>query len=122
MKGQAELIRYADDFVILVKNEKDARRIMDVIPKRLGKYGLTMNLGKSRMINFSRPSNEEGSRNTFNFLGFKHFWGKSLRGNDIIVRKHPVKVSAMASRQSMNGLNAIGIGLWRSNLRPFLLN
>jgi group II intron reverse transcriptase/maturase len=111
LKGQAELIRYADDFVILVKNEKDAGIIMDVIPKRLGKYGLTMNLEKSRMINFSRSSNERGSRNTFNFLGFKHFWGKSLRGNDIIVRK-------TSSKSFCKGIKAIHEWIKRNRHRP----
>ena len=42
LKGEAFLIRYADDFVIGVAREDDARRIMEVLPKRMSKYGLTV--------------------------------------------------------------------------------
>ena len=42
LKGKALLIWYADDFVIRTTREDDARRIMEVLPKRMGKYGLTV--------------------------------------------------------------------------------
>ncbi len=42
LKGHAFLIRYADDFVIGVAREDDARRILEVLPKRMSKYGLTI--------------------------------------------------------------------------------
>jgi RNA-directed DNA polymerase len=42
MQGKAYLIRFADDFVILFTHESDARRVMEVLPKRFGKYGLTV--------------------------------------------------------------------------------
>ena len=41
LAGHAVLIRYADDVVIAFSSEADARRVMDVLPKRFGKYGLT---------------------------------------------------------------------------------
>ncbi len=42
LKGRAFLIRYADDFVMGFAGEEDARRVLDVLPKRFGKYGLTL--------------------------------------------------------------------------------
>ncbi len=90
LNDRAEIIRYADDFVILVKNENDARRIMDVLPKRLGKYGLEMNMDKSRIVDFSRPDGSKG-KDSFNFLGFTHFWGKSRKGNIVVKRKTSTK-------------------------------
>ena len=48
LKGEAFLIRYADDFVIGVAREDDARRIMEVLPKRMSKYGLTVHPEKTR--------------------------------------------------------------------------
>ncbi len=39
MRGPAHLIRYADDFVIVFGDESDARRVMEVLPKRFGKSG-----------------------------------------------------------------------------------
>jgi hypothetical protein len=42
LKGRSFLIRYADDFVMGFSCEEDARRVMDVLPKRFEKYGLTI--------------------------------------------------------------------------------
>ena len=52
LKGEAFLIRYADDFVIGAAREEDARRIMEVLPKRMSKYGLTVHPEKTRLIRF----------------------------------------------------------------------
>ena len=83
LKGKAFLIRYADDFVIGVAREDDARRIMDVLPKRMSKYGLTVHPEKTRLVWFQPPqadtSDAEGGERpeptTFDFLGFTHYWG-----------------------------------------------
>src|SRR5262249_2391587 len=40
--GRAVLIRYGDDAVIIFAQERDAQRVLDVLPKRLAKYGLTL--------------------------------------------------------------------------------
>jgi group II intron reverse transcriptase/maturase len=95
LKGKAFLIRYADDFVIGTSREDDARRIMDVLPKRMSKYGLTVHPEKTRLIRFhpertSEPSDEAGTDpepRTFDFLGFTHYWGRSRRGFWVIKRK-----------------------------------
>ena len=50
--GRAHLIRYADDAVIIFEQERDARRVLDVLPKRLAKYGLTLHPEKTRLVDF----------------------------------------------------------------------
>ena len=42
LRQRAFLIRYADDFVIGFRDQRDAQRVMEVLPKRFGKYGLTV--------------------------------------------------------------------------------
>jgi RNA-directed DNA polymerase len=95
LKGEAFLIRYADDFVIGVAREDDARRIMDVLPRRMSKYGLTVHPEKTRLIRF-RPAAAGDSAieardlsepRTFDFLGFTHYWGRSHRGGWVVKRK-----------------------------------
>ncbi|MGH8480235.1 MAG: reverse transcriptase domain-containing protein, partial [Gammaproteobacteria bacterium] len=54
LKGRALLIRYADDFIIGCELEEDARRLMEVLPKRMGKYGLSLHPEKSRLVRFHR--------------------------------------------------------------------
>jgi RNA-directed DNA polymerase len=81
LKGKAFLIRYADDFVIGTIREDNARRIMEVLPKRMGKYGLTVHLEKTRLVRFT-PNEPEDSETppamlslpaTVDFLGFTHY-------------------------------------------------
>jgi hypothetical protein len=55
LKGRAFLVRYADDFVMGFVCEEDARRVLAVLPKRFGKYGLTIHPDKTRLVPFLRP-------------------------------------------------------------------
>jgi group II intron reverse transcriptase/maturase len=88
LKGRTFLVRFADDFVIGCELESDARRIMAVLPKRFGRYGLTIHPEKTTMVPFGKPTPIWRHRNgTFDFLGFTHFWGKSRKGNGVIKRK-----------------------------------
>jgi group II intron reverse transcriptase/maturase len=87
LRGGAQLVRYADDFVIVFAREDDARRVMDVLPKRLAKYGLTMHPTKTRLIQFRPPGPGRGEPGTFDFLGFTHFWAKSRKGRWVVKRK-----------------------------------
>ena len=86
LRGRAHLVRYADDAVLLFEYEEDARRVMAVLPQRLGKYGLTLHPDKTRLVPFKRPDRmwlprdgEDGpdEPGTFDFLGFTIHWGKS---------------------------------------------
>jgi group II intron reverse transcriptase/maturase len=90
--GRAFLVRYADDFIIGFTDERDARRVMDVLPKRFGKYGLTIHPEKTRLVRFNRPTRfgdppHGGKPETFDFLGFTHYWGRSWRGYWVVQRK-----------------------------------
>jgi group II intron reverse transcriptase/maturase len=88
--GRAELVRYADDVVILFAREDDARRVMDVLPKRLGRHGLTLHPEKTRLIDFRRrpPGREPRERapRSFDLLGFTICWGRSRKGR-LVVKK-----------------------------------
>lgn len=95
LKGPAFLIRYADDFVIGVAREDDAQRIIKVLPQRMSKYGLTVHPEKTRLVRFQPPEDDDSAtpeRNhseprTFDFLGFTHYWGRSLQGARVVKRK-----------------------------------
>jgi hypothetical protein len=94
LKGRAFLVRYADDFVMGFACEADARRVLDVLPKRLGKYGLTVHPEKTRLVRFERPDRAAGTGSrevpqpeSFDFLGFTHFWSRSLKGNWVVKRR-----------------------------------
>jgi len=90
LKGKSFLIRFADDFIIGFEHEADARRVMDVLPKRFSRYDLTIHPEKTKLVRFIQPLASEKTdkdNGTFDFLGFTHFWAKSLHGYWIIKRK-----------------------------------
>jgi RNA-directed DNA polymerase len=93
LAGRAFLIRYADDFVMPFSHEADARRVLEVLPKRFAKYGLTFHPDKTRLVPFRRPSQPPGSAaagpqpGTFDLLGFTHYWGRSRRGGWVVQRR-----------------------------------
>jgi RNA-directed DNA polymerase len=94
LKGRAFLIRYADDFVMGFPCEEDARRVLDVLPKRFGKYGLAIHPDKTRLVAFRPPAastpddpRQGCSAGTLDLLGFTHYWGRSRRGVWVVQRR-----------------------------------
>jgi group II intron reverse transcriptase/maturase len=92
LQGRAELVRYADDFVIVFAESEDARRVLEVLPKRFGKYGLTLHPEKTRLIDFRRPGGgpkgpTDRSSRSFDLLGFAHFWGRSRKGVPVVKKR-----------------------------------
>ena len=90
MKGRCFIIRWADDFIIGFELESDARRVMEVLPKRFARFGLALHSEKTTMIPFRKPSlnNKAGTKKgTFDFLGFTFFWARSRRGYWVIKKK-----------------------------------
>jgi RNA-directed DNA polymerase len=93
MRGRTVLVRYADDFVIVFEQEADARKVTDVLPKRFEKYGLTIHPDKSRLVQFKRPTStppkgdRRGDCETFDLLGFTHFWARSRNAFWVVMLK-----------------------------------
>jgi len=98
LEGKAELIRFADDYVVLIEKERDAHRILSVLPKRFGRYGLTLHDQKTQLVDFCRPYGDRKSK-TFDFLGFTHYWGKSKKGHRVVKRKTAKKKLKLAVRK-----------------------
>ena len=95
LNGHSFLIRFADDFAMGFSCEEDARRVLEVVPKRFEKYGLAIHPDKTRLVPFERPSDRPQRSGTslrvppgtFDLLGFTHYWGRSRRGYWVVKRK-----------------------------------
>jgi len=95
LRGRGFLVRFADDFVMCFEREVDAQRVMEVVVKRLAKYGLAVHPGKTRQVTFRRPPRDDGGAGgtratrpgTIDLLGFTHYWGRSRRGYWVIKKK-----------------------------------
>lgn len=114
--GPAFLVRYADDFVIVFKSKRDAERVLAVLPKRFGKYGLTLHPGKTQLVRFERPPRGGAPRRadrpgTFYLLGFTHHWGRSHKGHWVVKRK-------TEKSRLKRGIRAIYLWCKRNRHRP----
>ena len=101
MRGEAYLIRYADDFIVGFELESDARRYQTVLPKRLARYSLSVAEDKTKLIRFGRFARREcqrrgeGAPQTFDILGFTHYCGTSRAGR--------FKLKRMTSTKKLRG-------------------
>jgi len=90
LRGRALLVRYADDAVFLLARKEDAERVLEVLPKRFGKYGLRLHPTKTRLVPFHRPDREDGAPDgpaTFDLLGFTHHWDLSRKGKWVVKKR-----------------------------------
>ena len=96
IRGYSELVRYADDYVIMVQYKDDADKIMKALENRFNRYKLTLHPDKTKVFSFGRfESNnakyQNRKANTFDFLGFTHFCGKTRQGYFTVGRKTAMK-------------------------------
>jgi group II intron reverse transcriptase/maturase len=91
--GNLVVVRYADDLVVGFQNRTDAERFLNEFRERLTKFGLELHPEKTRLIEFgtsaerNRKRRGEGKPETFTFLGFTHYCGKTRNGTSTIFRK-----------------------------------
>jgi RNA-directed DNA polymerase len=105
IRGAAHEIRFADDAVLCFQYKEDAEKVMEVLPKRFAKYGLTLHPEKTRLLEYGRSAEGKAKRSgkkpdTFDFLGFTHVCARSRGG------KFTVHVRTMKKRLR-RGLKAI---------------
>lgn len=92
-RGQAEIVRFADDFVCCFQYKEDAERFYAALRTRLNKFNLSIAEEKTKIIEFgrfaenNRKKSGEGKPETFNFLGFTHYCSKSHKGAFRVKRK-----------------------------------
>jgi len=91
--GRSFMVRFADDFVMGFERLEDAHKVHRVLAKRLARFGLELNAEKTRLVRFGRPPRVGGADGgggrpeTFDFLGFTHYWGRSRQGNNVVLKK-----------------------------------
>ena len=92
-KGEAIIVRYADDLVVGFLYKRDAERYLRDIRARLARFGLSLHPNKTRLVEFgrfaaaNRRTRGAGRPETFDFLGFTHFCTTTRRGRFQLGRK-----------------------------------
>lgn len=112
MQGYIELVRYCDDFVILVQYKEEAEKIIKLLEERLNKFGLDLSKEKTRLIEFGRYARTNAEKSgrkpdTFDFLGFTHFCDKTRKGNFKVGRKTKKKKFSEKLKEMNGWLKAV---------------
>jgi RNA-directed DNA polymerase len=107
LRGRSLIVRFADDVILGFENKTEAEKVLTALNRRFERYGLKLHPEKTRLLYFGKPgkSNDSGNgsendkdsnkggnakgsgRRSFDFLGFTHYWGKSLKGKWVVKRK-----------------------------------
>lgn len=92
-RGRVGMVRFADDFVCGFEREEEAKAFYHALVERMGKFNLTIAEEKTKLIRFGYGAEVECKRAgltkpaTFDFLGFRHIWGKGKSGKYRLLRK-----------------------------------
>jgi len=97
-RGQAILIRYADDYVCAFQYRREAQRFYQAMPGQLKNYALEVAEEKTRIVRFSRF--RPGLQNRFSFLGFELYWNRDRRG-DLRVMKRTARKKLQGAKRRM---------------------
>jgi group II intron reverse transcriptase/maturase len=105
--GEIIVVRFADDFIVGFQHRKEAEQFLEELKARFAKFGLELQLEKTRMIEFGRyaardrKQRGDGKPDTFNFLGFTHICGTTSKGRYTVVR-HTMRKKWQAKLTELN--------------------
>ncbi len=96
-RGEINIVRWADDFVVGFENRTQAEKFLSDLKERMLKFGLELHPEKTRILEFGRFAIENRKKRglrkpeTFNFLGFTHMCGYTTGDKKIFtIRRHTI--------------------------------
>ena len=107
-RGEAYIVRYADDFVLGFQHRSDAVRFMEALRERFAAHGLELHPEKTRLVEFgmfamaNRRKRGESRPETFDFLGMTHYCRTRRDGRFGLGRKP----SAKRMRRTLKAIKA----------------
>lgn len=91
------IVRWADDFVVGFEHKSQAEKFHSDLKERMMKFGLELHPEKTRILEFGRFAAKDrkrrklGKPETFNFLGFTHICGQTLKNGKFTVLRQTIK-------------------------------
>jgi len=85
-RGESYYFRFADDYLACFQHQEEAERFLKEMKERLEKFHLEVEPSKTKLLEFGRFAEERAGRRgekpeTFDFLGFTHYCGKTRQGS-----------------------------------------
>jgi hypothetical protein len=87
LRGEAQLVRYIDNFVICFQYRSEAIRVQDALRLRLGKFGLTLEPTKTKSVEFGGFGQKQAGKRgrnrpeTIYCLGLTLYCTRNRKGN-----------------------------------------
>lgn len=129
LRGEAYLVRYIDDFVLCFQYRSDALRVQNALCKRLGRFGLTLEPRKTKLVEFGRFAQQHASKHgrrrpeTIYFLGFTLYCTRNLKGNFKVgmrIEKSRLRRSLMSLQDLMRRMRHLPVREQVDNLNTVL--
>ncbi|MER9546721.1 group II intron reverse transcriptase/maturase [Mesorhizobium sp. M0437] len=118
LKGEARLVRYIDDFVICFQHQSDALQVQEALRHRLGRFGLTLEPTKTKLVEFGRFAQRDAGKRgrsrpeTIYFLGMTLYCSRNLKGNFKVgmrTEKSRLRRSISSAQELMRRIRHYGI-------------
>src|ERR1700693_1385248 len=119
LRGEARLVRYIDDFVICFQYRSDAIRVQEALRLRLGKFSLTLEPTKTKLVEFGRFAQRHAGKRgrnrpeTIYFLGLTLYCTRNRKGNFKVgmrTEKSRLRRSLMSLQEKMRQMRHLTIG------------
>jgi group II intron reverse transcriptase/maturase len=129
LRGEARLVRYIDDFVICFQYREDALRVGNALRRRLGKFGLTLEPTKTKLVEFGRFAQRHASKRgrrrpeTIYFLGLTLYCTCNRKGNFKVgmrTEKSRLRRSLASLQELMRRIRHYAIGDQASEINAVL--
>lgn len=129
LQGEAYLVRYIDDFVLCFQYRADALRVQEALCKRLGKFGLTLEPTKTKLVEFGRFAQHYAAKRgrkrpeTIYFLGFTLYCTRNLKGNFKVgmrTEKSRLRRSLLSLQDLMRRMRHLPVRVQVDNLNAVL--
>lgn len=115
--GKIAIFRYCDDLILCCTDARDVQKVMNSLGKRLGKFGLKLNMTKTKVVKFNRYTFRRGEKQgTFDFLGFSFYLSRLIKYGFVTVK---VKTSKKTLRAKL-----LNVKMWikQNRFKGGLLN
>jgi RNase P protein component len=123
------MVRYIDDFVLCFQYRADALRAQEPLVKRLGKFSLTLEPKKTKLVEFGRfayrHANKRGRKRpeTIYFLGFTLYCTRNRKGNfriGVRTEKTRLRRALMRLQDQMRQMRHLSLQEQVNHLNPML--
>ena len=126
LRGRAQLVRYADDFVILFNERADLDTVKTLLKARLEQFGLNIAEEKTHTTDLTiRPNQGSQDRRRMTFLGFSIFRSRTRdgRGTKVVFKTEGKRFTRakLKLKERLHKIMHLSIAAQAASINSFLV-